>query len=50
MATRKPWIKDRQTAVIVGIGLYLAGSIVLYDAYEHRGRGRPFGLRFLPGA
>lgn len=50
MARSKLLIRDRKTAVIVGVGLYLAGSLVLWDAYERRGAGRPFAMRFLPGA
>lgn len=45
----KPLIADRRTAVALGVGLYLAGSLVLWDAYEHRGAERPFSFRFLPG-
>jgi hypothetical protein len=46
----KTLIASKQTAVWLGVGLYLAGSLVLWDAYEHRGAGRPYMLRFLPGA
>lgn len=51
MAGRKGLlVRDQKTAVMLGIGLYLAGSLILWDAYEHRNAGRPFALRFLPGA
>ena len=43
-------IRDHQTAVTIGVALYLAGTLVLWDAYEHRGASRPFILRWLPGA
>lgn len=43
-------VKDQQTAVMIGVGLYLAGTLVLWDAYEHRGKSRPFIFRWLPGA
>ena len=49
MSGRKAWVKNPKTALWAGIGFYLAGSILLYDAFERRGRDRPFGLRFLPG-
>lgn len=51
MAKRStPFIRDRQTAVMLGVGLYLAGTFVLWDAFEHRGASRPFVMRWLPGA
>ena len=43
-------MKDRQTALMLGVGFYLLGTLFLYDAHEARGKGRPFALRFLPGA
>lgn len=49
MAKRRPLVKDRRTAMWLGIGFYLAGSLLLWDAHEHRGRDRPFAYRFLPG-
>lgn len=50
MARKSLLIRDPHLAIVVGVGLYLAGSICLWDAYEHRGKGRPFAMRFLPGA
>lgn len=47
---RKPIVKDRHTAVVLGVGFYLLGTLFLWDAHEHRGKDRPFALRFLPGA
>lgn len=49
MARKSLLVKDQKTAVLIGVGLYLAGTLVLWDAYEHRGASRPFSLRFLPG-
>lgn len=45
---RRPWIRDHPTAVTVGVVLTVAGTLCLYDAYERRGRDKPFWLRFLP--
>jgi hypothetical protein len=47
---RKPIVPDRRTAIVLGLGAYLLGSLLLWDAYENRGRSRPFATRFLPGA
>lgn len=49
MAQKKLLVRDQKTAIAIGVGLYLAGSLVLWDAYEHRNAGRPFILKFLPG-
>lgn len=45
----KPMIPDRRTAQLAGVLLLTAGAYCLYDAYEARGRSRPFIARFLPG-
>lgn len=46
---RQPWIKNQQTAVTVGLGLFVVAVLVLYDAYERRGARTPLLLRpFLP--
>jgi hypothetical protein len=42
------WIRSRQTALILGAVLTVAGAACLYDACEHRGAPRPFALKFLP--
>jgi hypothetical protein len=44
----KPVIRDHRTAQLAGVALLSAGAYLLYDAYEARGIGRPFWLRFLP--
>jgi hypothetical protein len=46
---RQPWIADKRTAVLLGLMLFVAGAIVLWDAYERRGGRAPWPLRaFLP--
>lgn len=44
----KPFVKDRTTALYGGIAALVLGSLLLWDAYENRGKGRPFALKFLP--
>lgn len=46
--TRKHLIKDRSMELGVGIGLFAIASWLIYDAYEGRGRQRPFLARILP--
>lgn len=43
------WVKDRSTALWGGVACTVLGAALLHDAYEHRGKGRPFLARFLPG-
>ncbi|MDB4872805.1 MAG: hypothetical protein JWL97_3809 [Gemmatimonadales bacterium] len=45
----RPLIGDHRTAVMVGIGLTVAGAYVLYDAHERAGKHRPFWLRLFGG-
>ncbi len=33
----------------LGIILSVLGAVMLWDAYERRGRSRPFASKFLPG-
>lgn len=47
---RAPFIPNGNVAFWGGIAAYLFGSFLLWDAYEHRGKDRPFAMRFLPGA
>ena len=44
-----PFIKDRRTALFVGYGGIIIGALALWDAYEQRGRRRPFLTKLLPG-
>jgi hypothetical protein len=48
MAKRKTWIRSRRAALWLGYGGLLIGAIAMYDAYENRGRQRPFLSRALP--
>lgn len=43
-----PRIANRNLEISVGIGLFIAASWLIYDAYEGRGRTRPFIAKFLP--
>lgn len=49
MPARKAVIRDRKTALWLGYGGIVLGALCLYDAYENRGRSRPFASKFLPG-
>lgn len=43
---RSALIADYRTEVYLGLALTLAGGYLLWDAFEGRGRRRPFALRF----
>jgi hypothetical protein len=45
MSQRRRLFRDQKSAVIVGLVLFVAGAIVLHDAYEGRGRATPLILR-----
>jgi len=45
----KPVIPDRRTAQLAGVTFVCVGAFLLYDAYEARGRSRPFLMKLLPG-
>lgn len=44
-----PMIRDQRNAQIAGVLLFCAGAYLLHDAYEARGKTRPFWTRVLPG-
>lgn len=46
---RRPYIKDRRVAQWGGVLALVIGSAMLWDAYENRGRSRPFATKLLPG-
>lgn len=45
MGIKKPLFRNKNTAVIVGGALFVAGSFCLYDAWERRGGQTPKVLR-----
>ena len=45
----RPVVPDRRAAQLAGLAFVGLGAWLLYDAYEARGRTRPFVMRFLPG-
>jgi hypothetical protein len=47
---RGPLIPSRRAALLLGYGGILLGAVALWDAYERRGKRRPFLTKFLPGA
>lgn len=47
---RGTFFRSRTTALLVGYGGIVVGACALWDAYERRGRRRPFATKFLPGA
>jgi hypothetical protein len=44
-ATRRPWIGNYRLAVTVGIVLFAAAVLILWDAHDGRGRKMPWPLR-----
>lgn len=50
MGNAKALVKDRRTALLGGYAFITLGSMLLWDAYEARGKARPFLTKFLPGA
>lgn len=49
MSRRRPFIPDRTTALVVGYAGVFLGALALWDAYEGRGKTRPFLTKLLPG-
>lgn len=43
----RPIVRDRQLALYGGIALTLGGALLLRDAWENRGRARPWAVRLL---
>jgi hypothetical protein len=48
-AIPKPLFRDRNLAIIVGVGLFAAGAFCLHDAWERRGSRTPFLVRAFKG-
>jgi hypothetical protein len=44
-----PHFPDQRAALLLGAALLIAGTYCIYDAYDGRGRARPYWLHFLPG-
>jgi hypothetical protein len=38
---RRPLIRDKRTAIVVGSALLAGGFVILYDAWEGRGGRKP---------
>ena len=49
MGRQRLLIRNAKTARLIGYGAIIVGSYALWEAYEKRGRGRPFAAKFLPG-
>ena len=47
--TRRLLIRDRQRALLLGYGAIALGSYLLYEAYEKRGKSRPWVSTLAPG-
>ena len=47
---KRPLVRDRQTALMLGATAYVVGAVLLWDAFEGRGKGKPFWTKLLPGA
>lgn len=45
---RKLLVANQKTGKWLGIGATVLGAVLLWDAHEHRGRKRPFLLKWLP--
>lgn len=46
----RPYVGDRRVSLLGGLALVVAGAFLLRDAYERRGKSRPWALRLVPGA
>ncbi|MDO8107154.1 hypothetical protein Q6348_08085 [Isoptericola sp. b441] len=47
---RRHPIRSQQVTVVAATAMLFAGSWLLWDAYERRGRFRPWFTRMIPGA
>lgn len=46
--SRPKLLRDRHTELILGGALFVVSSWLIWDAYEGRGKTRPFAARLLP--
>lgn len=44
-ALRRPFIRDPVTEALAGLALFIAGAVLLHDAYDARGRKLPWPMR-----
>lgn len=42
-------VRDRSKALWLGYGMVAVGTLLLWDAYDNRGRSKPFLAKFVPG-
>lgn len=47
MSGRPALIRDRNRELVIGVALLVASAWLVWDAYEGRGRNRPFAAHFL---
>ncbi len=47
--TRPTLLRNRQFEIGASVALFVASAWLMFDAYEGRGRKRPFVTRLLPG-
>lgn len=43
----RPLVRDRQLALYGGLAMTLGGALLLRDAWEHRGKDRPWAMRLI---
>jgi hypothetical protein len=48
MSRRPAVLRDRHSELVIGAVLWIAGAWCFWDAYEGRGKQRPFVARLLP--
>ena len=41
----RPIIRNRNTAILAGVGMFLGGALLLHDAFEGRGVDTPWWAR-----
>lgn len=40
-----PWFRSRDSAIMAAAACWLAGAVILWDAFERRGNAKPTWLR-----
>jgi hypothetical protein len=46
---KKVLVRDPKKGALVGGAFAIVGAYLIYDAYDKRGRSKPFLLKWLPG-